>query len=1647
MSRPIANELKGRGIKIQPASPIGEELRARGITPRSAPGLFSTSGVRDLDNLPAAEFGEYRYALGEDGNGYLNRDAIIDALESEVRGAPLRVGQQAELQIAQDAREAEERFRSSEPDPDPIDLTAQHGATAFIARPEEDISTPDERYGIVVSSVNGTLSETGLAETFSQAERQELISRLDEAGGSVEDAIWWQIHRSVENNAEPEFAEQSGLVEQSGNAETARSSEPVQAVPADRNVTEQLPGSEGGSQTANAEDQFSDVGEASPSSSGELSSQGFQFEDTDAGQQSIVPGAEQSVERSAEARSADEARSISARQQQSRISTAVEQEDAGPLFDDQSQLNLDVAPAKTLKQASAVARGHAPARRPASSFSEARAAVREFQGNEIINRDSGISAVVSRNALDKMLSSKAVNQSESAPSHSLAVANIDALFENSIHGWVKDDAKGEPSIKGIHRFFARLDKPDGGASMAKLTVKETVSDQKQNPLYTIEAVEFLEDGSSAATWVASALKTDGKELPDILSAEDILNVARSVEEFNSRPSKLDQEKLQDVVDNLRSRLDQLVIRDVDLSLDKDLDEQGSTTIGKDGEISILIGKSLDGLHTVNHEAIHVLRARGLFKDSEWNSLTKRADQEWIKKYDIEERYPDLDRDAQVEEAIAEAFADFASDRKNVPDAPKSFSKIKRFFRALKEALTGAGVTKPEDIFTAVDNGEVGARADEGSRPGETKYQRQIRIQKPVQGLFGQPQPLHIPDRSVWDELAKGGNGVWGRLSGGAAAAHDKIDRARIIFQDRFLPVLRAQEAIERATGRPLPEGMQPYLAEETFSGKVGRHLFEVDEDFAKPIISLLADSKGKVTVDTVGQLLTARHAEERNAYIASINDQLPDGGSGMSTADAKKILDDVKNGPHAATYQEIGDLIDQLSERTLDLRVDAGLMKASDAAVWRAQYKAYVPLKGFAETDHYDAMLETEGVGGRYSTRGPESRQALGRKSEAFNPLIAAITQAQEVSVRAEKNRVGKSLFDLVSQHESANLWSVRQVEMKRYFNKATGRVEERAVGPAAQRLEPNELAVKIDGKERRIMFRDERLARAAGTIGADQMNVIMRVMSSVSRYFSAVNTMLDPEFVVRNAFRDIQAAQINIRNFGKEDRNRIAKAMVRDWRKAFVAVYQGQGNKTDTEWTKWYKEFEEAGGKVSFWQLDQPEAGKDDLARRVRLASGNKAARALKVATSPSALFSTRDNSLLSGVERLNLSVDNAIRLAAYVEARKNGWSKSKAASLSKNLTVNFNRRGTAGANLNAIYPFFNAAVQGSQVLIRAMTSRRMAKYAAGLVAYGVFEDAINAGLSEEDDDGELAYDKIADWKLEMNFVIMASGGDAATIPMPYGYNVFPYLGKQIGKVRRGVKEPGEAFGDVFSAVFSAFSPIAVDQSDNAGLSAVKFLSPMATDTLIETATNRDWLGRPIRPENPFNDYGPDAYKHYASVTDLGKFVAEGLNRATGGNRAQSGAIDISPEYIDHIMAFATGGAGRFAGRVSDTTSKLLSGEFDITESHRIPVARSVHTGTGVWIDRDRYYRFRTEVLEAVEGIKVEQDTGDRVSDDMREMASLSGDLKLADKQLRKIRQEKRAAGGSATKAQRDDWARREGQVALRFNRKFINKLGSQAE
>lgn len=94
MKKPVLKYIKDLG-GIHPDGLIAQELRHIGINSKTAPGLFRRreDALRDIDNIPTEEFNR---ALGtaakDDGNGYVDRDWLLEALRDEQFGA--RLGQE-----------------------------------------------------------------------------------------------------------------------------------------------------------------------------------------------------------------------------------------------------------------------------------------------------------------------------------------------------------------------------------------------------------------------------------------------------------------------------------------------------------------------------------------------------------------------------------------------------------------------------------------------------------------------------------------------------------------------------------------------------------------------------------------------------------------------------------------------------------------------------------------------------------------------------------------------------------------------------------------------------------------------------------------------------------------------------------------------------------------------------------------------------------------------------------------------------------------------------------------------------------------------------------------------------------------------------------------------------------------------------------------------------------------------------------------------------------------------------------------------------------------------------------------------------------------------------------------------------------------
>ncbi|EER1737182.1 hypothetical protein GBF11_005210, partial [Escherichia coli] len=526
------------------------------------------------------------------------------------------------------------------------------------------------------------------------------------------------------------------------------------------------------------------------------------------------------------------------------------------------------------------------------------------------------------------------------------------------------------------------------------------------------------------------------------------------------------------------------------------------------------------------------------------------------------------------------------------------------------------------------------------------------------------------------------------------------------MQDKFRVLKAVQENI-RKTGGKIDDSNNAYMAEELFHGKAENDLNVMKERYVQLLAKLLADYK--IAQADLDEYLYARHAPERNAHIAKINPKMPDGGSGMTNAEAAEIMQRVRNSGKQAQYDRLAGIVDDMLARRRELIREAGLEESGVVDAWQNAYRYYVPLKG----QDVDGMVSLPRTGKGFTIGGRESRQAMGRASRAQSPSTQAIQDLSESLIRHRKNEVGNAFLKLVQDNPDKDYWQVFTDDRPDTMRAIAERVDPETGETRREVVErPVPMAMMADryfttkknGKTYYIKLHDPRLMRAMKSMGPETSNAFVRTLGKVNRFLATVNTSYNPEFLVSNFIRDVQTAVMNLKaEQGRSDGklkgldNLSALAVAKDSRSAMSAVYASLRGKTLTgkgaQWQKVWKEFVEDGGKTGWFNMGDLEGQQKEMDRLVSLAKGGWKGQSIGAW-----------NSFLNLVEDANGAVENALRLSAYKHARDAGLSRQQAASLAKNMTVNFNRRGEQGALMNSLYMFANASIQGTANLVRTL-------------------------------------------------------------------------------------------------------------------------------------------------------------------------------------------------------------------------------------------------------------------------------------------------------------------------------------------------------
>lgn len=770
-----------------------------------------------------------------------------------------------------------------------------------------------------------------------------------------------------------------------------------------------------------------------------------------------------------------------------------------------------------------------------------------------------------------------------------------------------------------------------------------------------------------------------------------------------------------------------------------------------------------------------------------------------------------------------------------------------------------------------------------------------------------------------------------------------MDRDSVIYklQDKQIDMKRVVDAIKSAVGS-ISDKWNAYLQEELYHGRTAKQTKDFLEDELKPLLQSM--NLNKVSIADFEEYLHNRHAEERNIQIAKVNPKFPDGGSGIDTADARAYLRGLDPAKRKV-YEALAKRADAISKETRELLVRSGLETRETIDSWEKAYKSYVPL--FREDADF-VSPDGMGSGSGFSVRGPASKRATGSSREVVDIMANLAMQRERAIVRAEKTRVATSLYGLAVQNPNTQFWlpvdpkaikdvtgtmaelvnmginpldvqKIIQEPKETYIDPRTGLAMQRV--NTALRNADNVLAVRINGEDKYLFFnnRDERAQRmvaALKNLDPNQLGEIMGLSAKVSRYFASINTQYNPIFGAINLIRDTQGAAFNLTTTPIADRTAQVMAGIMP---AVIGIYAdlrsrraGKGA-TPGAWAQLWEEFQDEGGQTGFRDMfkDSTDRAKSLQAEIDQIAEGK-----LKQA----------GRGIFNWLSDYNETLENAVRLSAYKAGKDKGLSNQQAASIAKNLTVNFNRKGEIGIQAGALYAFFNASVQGTTRLAETLKGPAGKKILAGGLLLGVVQALALAAAGFKDDEPP-------DFIKERNLVIPTGDGKYITIPMPLGLHVIPNTSRVLTEwALSGWKNPTKRVAQITGAFLDAFNPIG-----NAGWSG-QTITPTFADPLIALFENRDWTGKPIAKKDMSATKPTPGYTRAKDTASwLSKELSYYLNLATGGTKYTQGLLSPTPDQLDYLIGQVTGGVGREALKIQQAVESSFTGEE--LSSSKVPV------------------------------------------------------------------------------------------------------------
>ena len=381
---------------------------------------------------------------------------------------------------------------------------------------------------------------------------------------------------------------------------------------------------------------------------------------------------------------------------------------------------------------------------------------------------------------------------------------------------------------------------------------------------------------------------------------------------------------------------------------------------------------------------------------------------------------------------------------------------------------------------------------------------------------------------------------------------------------------------------------------------------------------------------------------------------------------------------------------------------------------------------------------------------------------------------------------------------------------------------------------------------------------------------------------------------------------------------------------------------------------------------------------------------------------------------EFYNRCAEDATRFIVYMTSRQMGKSLEDSIADAKDVTLNFNRKGT-GSQWNAVvrdlFIFVNPAIQALSNMFK-MAYKHPIKFTAvtaGFVAAGAMIPIFNQWLLNlfGDDDDKDAYWNLPPWVRKNNLVLWVPGTkNFITIPLAQEFRVFYGLGEMMSSLT--YDHPVHEWPMEILSSFMDLIPI--NPTGNGGNLAVD-LTPTMLQPLMQLHDNVDFTGKPIWKENQGNKHAPMYTKTYITTPEWMVALSEAANDITGGNEGKKGWIEEhlyggnyinNPAVWNHLMQGYFGGMYNTIAKGFDVITTGAKGE--VPKVYQTPILnrflnRPVERDDAGVLGDDYYsliderdktkYELRTWQKKAAEGEEGAQEHVDEImnSDDYQRM------------------------------------------------------------